>query len=118
MTSKYADTPLVRYLQEVMRRREWSGNELARRAGLTSPSFWELMTGATKNPALDTVMGLAEACGVDPVVIFSYATGYRPPTGLDPMLEELKGIFVRLPNGSQGLLLRLAFALADQVATE
>ena len=111
--SKYANTPLVRYLLEVMESRQWSGNELAKRAGLASPSFWEIVTGATKAPALDTIVGLAEACEVDPVVLFYLATGRQPQGGLDTTFEELRGIFDRLDGGGRELLLRLARTVSN-----
>ena len=68
-TSDYSSPPTVIgsiVLQE-MRKRGWSQNELAHKAGLSQPSVRDILLGVTKNPRIDVVTGLARAFGVTPL---------------------------------------------------
>ena len=44
--------------------RGWNQSELARRAGISSPSLWALENGRTKMPKFETIKSVAAALGV------------------------------------------------------
>lgn len=58
------NTLLGKIVHEEMRKRGWSQNELAHRAGLSQPSLRDILTGATKNPRMDVLQRLAKAFAV------------------------------------------------------
>lgn len=58
------DTILGKIVVEEMRKRGWSQNELAHRAGLSQSSLRDILTGKTKNPRMGVLQGIARALGV------------------------------------------------------
>jgi transcriptional regulator with XRE-family HTH domain len=58
------DTILGKIVYDEMKKRGWSQNELAHRAGISQPSLRDILTGATKNPRMGVLQGIAQAFGV------------------------------------------------------
>jgi len=72
-TTKFKpDTMLGKIVHEEMKKRGWSQNELAHRAGLSQPSLRDILTGTTKNPRMGALQGIARAFGVSEVYLMGH----------------------------------------------
>ena len=86
--------------------RGWNQSELARAAGLSSPSVWALERGTTKLPKFDTLRAVAGALGVPLAAIMSDTQA----TGID---ETLAATMSGLTPANKAALLAAARALLD-----
>lgn len=84
-TTKFKpDTILGKIVVDEMRKRGWSQNELAHRAGLSQPSLRDILTGKTKNPRMGVLQGIARAFGVSELFLLGREAATTPsrPTAL------------------------------------
>ncbi len=73
------DTMLGKIVYDEMQKRGWSQNELAHRASLSQPSLRDILTGATKNPRMGVLQGIARAFGVSEVYLMGRGPGTENP---------------------------------------
>jgi transcriptional regulator with XRE-family HTH domain len=81
-------------------------SELARKAGLSSPSVWALEQGKTKMPKYQTLKSIANALGVPIPAIMSD----KQPADLE---ERLAAAASGLSPANQGALLAVAQSLLE-----
>jgi transcriptional regulator with XRE-family HTH domain len=74
------DTLLGKIVYDEMKKRGWSQNELAHRAGLSQPSLRDILTGTTKNPRMGVLQGIARAFGVSEVYLMGREGASARPT--------------------------------------
>ena len=71
------DNEFTTWLEEEIKERYWTYNELGRQAGLSSATISLVMTGR-RNPGPDFCTGVAKALGLPPELVFRKA-GILPP---------------------------------------
>lgn len=103
--------PLLDFLDRYIEEHSLSRNELAMRIGISSAAMSQLFTGKSRFPDLQTVVGIAEATGLDPADVIHLATGWVKPAG-NPLLSELSGVCRNFPEGRLRLMIRLALAVS------
>ena len=78
---------LSQYLERVMRQKNFSPKDVARRCGLTDSYIGRITKGQGGNLTVDTIVKLAEGLGVPAHEIFTAASGIAPSSaGIDPLL--------------------------------
>lgn len=79
---------LSQYLERVMRQKNLSPKDVARRCGLTNSYIGRITKGQAGNISVDTIVKLARGLGVDAHEIFTAASGIpiKETTGIDPLL--------------------------------
>lgn len=80
--------PLVEWMREQMREREWLEADLARAMNSHSGMISRWMQGVTPSP--HNCRRIAAVFGVDPAFVINLATGGAGP--VDPVKEELKAM--------------------------
>jgi transcriptional regulator with XRE-family HTH domain len=66
---------LAEYLDRVMRQKNLTPTELAKRSGLTNSYIGRLRNGKVNNPTVETVLKLAMGLDVNPHEVFAAASG-------------------------------------------
>lgn len=78
---------LSQYLERVMRQKNFSPKDVARRCGLTDSYIGRITKGQGGNLTVDTIVKLAAGLGVPAHEIFTAASGIAPSSvGIDPLL--------------------------------
>lgn len=105
---------LIKYLQEWLERNEVAPVDLARRAGLASPSLYDILNGNTQNPKPITLQKLATAMGEAPETLYERAgiaiTDVRPRS---ERVRRMVALLDDLPESDQDALLIYAKALVE-----
>ena len=85
------DTILGKIVYGEMQKRGWSQNELAHRAGISQPSLRDILTGATKNPRMGVLQGIARAFGVSETYLMGreLAPAHGSPAALTAQATSL-----------------------------
>lgn len=105
--SEFAD-----WINAQLLERGWSGNELARRAGVSSAGFHQVMTD-THGPGLNFCLGVAQALGERPERVLRLA-GLLPPIAPEVAEEEQACRVLReLSPGGRVLALELLRTLSS-----
>jgi transcriptional regulator with XRE-family HTH domain len=103
---------LVEWLQGQLQARQWSNNELARQAGLSSSGVSQVMTGV-KKPGLKFCFGVAEALNEPPEKVLRLA-GFLPKVpARDEEIEEIAYHYSRMAPAAQKHFRIIARALGD-----
>lgn len=98
----------IEWLKAEMEKRDWSQNELARRAGVTSGHMSLVMTGM-REPGPELCRGLARALGIPETVVFVEAGLMSSPrNSTEITLLELYELMEELPIEDQRAILREA----------
>lgn len=101
----YMATKLGDWLLKELEKRNWSQNELARRAGISSGTVSNLITG-TKTPEQNTLIAIAEALKIPKETVLR-AAEILPPIATNSEKEsELIYLFRLLPKEEQDYMLR------------
>ena len=79
---------LSQYLERVLRQKNLSPKDVAKKCGLTNSYIGRITKGQGGNLSVDTIVKLASGLGVDAHEIFTAASGIAPrdTTGIDPLL--------------------------------
>jgi transcriptional regulator with XRE-family HTH domain len=102
----------IRWLEGELHQRNWSYNELARQAGLSSASVSQVMTGRQK-PGLDFCRGVAEALNVPPERVFRLAGLLPPRPQRDDVIDEILFYYDQMTPQAQAHLRVIARAFAE-----
>lgn len=94
---------------ELMAAARWSGNELARRAGISAPSMHAILNGKTKNIRFATLSRIAAALGVPVQTISKSKT-----KGKRDLTSEATAAFGQLSPENQAAMLAAMMHLAAQ----
>jgi len=95
----------VEWLRRELDKRGWSQNELARRAGLTSGSVSQVMTGL-RRPGVEFCQGVARAFKISETVVFVEAGVMSPARNASEVtLQELYDLLKDLPVSEQRAIL-------------
>lgn len=97
---------LVKWLNDRLSERNWSQNELARRAKVGSGAISRTLNGEA--PGLKVSRAIARALGVPDETILTLAGHIKSPPDYDPDVEELTHLFEQLSERDQQELLRIA----------
>lgn len=107
-------TDFVDWLLAEITARGWSGNELARRTGVSSAAMSNLLNRQNR-PALETCIGIAEALGYPPELVLRKAGLLPPLPGTDDQaIQEVREIMRRLPDSRRQQLREFAWFLLQQ----
>jgi transcriptional regulator with XRE-family HTH domain len=107
-------TPMRKFtewLNEELQKRDWSYNELARRAGLSSGGISLVMNEARK-PGPELCLAIARALNKDPVTVFRLAGLLPPEPDGDPDAKQALHLFRQLSPTQKEMLLTQMEALA------
>ncbi|MEM9761558.1 MAG: helix-turn-helix domain-containing protein [Pseudomonadota bacterium] len=77
-------SPLARRIEDLRQRVGLSQSALSRQAGLSPSAVYDIVTNPERSPRLSTVVALAEALDVDPMVLISGEQAPVPTAG-DPL---------------------------------
>ena len=98
--------------------RGWSGNELARRTGVSSSAMSNLLNRQNR-PAWETCIGIASALGYPPELVLRKAGLLPPWAGQDDQaIQEVREIMRRLPDDRRQQLREYAWFLLQQEMKE
>jgi len=107
----------IDWLLELLKERDWSMNELARRADISSGAI-SLIMSEQRNPGPDVLLGIARALHLPPAFVF-WKAGLLPenPDPDKPLsLVQLNYLFAQLPTYEQDAILALVQRLVDERA--
>ena len=97
---------LPAFLNEELKKRGWSQNELARRSGLSHTSIIQVMTGK-RGAGIKFIQGVSHALNV-PVEQLLRVAGIIEPPPNDEVVWALTAVARRLNEGNQQKLLEYA----------
>lgn len=83
-------------LKELRAERNWTQNELSKRAGIARTNLASIETGKVRNPATDTLLKLAHACNIRPEELYQAAGYVKDITLTRPRQETPEEILERL----------------------
>jgi transcriptional regulator with XRE-family HTH domain len=96
----------VIWLDEILTERNWSDNELAKRAGLSHSSISKARSGIL--PQWEACKAIAHALGVNPILVFRKA-GLLPPGPADDVrFEDWKELIPQLDPRDEAFLKQTA----------
>ena len=106
-----AQTPseLIDWINEKLNDKNWSQNELARKAGVTSGVISLVMTGT--RPGIKVCKAIANAFGVSEETVLKLAGHLEKERGYDVERDELNSLFDTLPEEKKSDLLDIARTL-------
>lgn len=101
---------VARNIEALMKHRGLDGAKLSRLAGLNPTGIYDIISGKSKSPRIETIDKIARGLGVPIAAIFS------ENVPLDPQ-DELESVFGQLTAERRDLLLQAARAwLAESAA--
>ena len=103
----------AQWLDGQMRERNWSYNELARRAGVSSASVSMVMTGQQK-PGVDFCRGVAGALNQAPEHVFRLAGLLPRKAERDEVVDEILWYFEQMTPESQAHFRLIARAFVEE----
>jgi|SRR5689334_16842726 len=110
---------LAEYLDRVMRQKNLTPKELAKRCGLTDSYIGRLRKGNGDNLTVETILKLAKGLGVHPHELFTAASGVppneKPQTDLLVVLAQMQKLATD-ENGPEALRQLLGFSAAERKA--
>ena len=103
---------LIRFLEEEMEKRNLSGAELSRRAGLAPNAISSIINGT--KPGLKACLGLSLLLGV-PIDQFLYMAGHieKPSSAHEYLEQQAVDAFRRLPPDRRDIALKMMRALIE-----
>ena len=110
-------TPFGKWLVDYAVQNDTTLVAMARDAGLGPGTLYKYVEDPPQKPALSVIVRLSEYTGkpTEQLAKLAGVAGYKPQESFDPGLEELTGIYKRLPKPMKGYLLTNARQLADSV---
>jgi len=105
------------WLNEMMKQRNLSQSELARRAGISQSGISLILSGE-RNPGSDVCRGIADALDLPPKTVFIEAGLFPPEPDFDPDAEEVLRLFRKLPPTEKDIILIQMRALARRERIE
>ena len=106
MQNDRADPILINWLTAQLSDRNWSQNELARRAGISKGVISEVMNG--RRPGIEACKAIAHALGIAAEIILVLAGHLPAPPGYDREAEELLHLFGQMSDRDQAEMLKIA----------
>lgn len=94
---------VARNLAAVMEARQTNAAELARRAGINPTGVYDILSGKSRSPKIETLGKIAGALGVPIATLFEEA-------GEAELRSEISALFAQLPPEEQNRLLLTARA--------
>lgn len=108
----YTDTPVdLERLLALLGEKDWTGADLARKAGLSQPTVWSLLNGRTKMPKAATLIAVANALGVPLREILRQRPGKKAEADL---AEAMSVTFSALDPRDQHAILTAARSLLSR----
>lgn len=93
-------------IMKEMERRGMDGSSLARAAGLNPTGVYDILSGKSRSPRLDTIAKIANALNIDVAQLISMPTK-------EELKDEIYSIFSDLDSDEQEKLLQIARAWAS-----
>lgn len=100
------------WLNEQMRREQWSQADLARAAGIGPSTVYKMLNSKSKRPDPDSCLGIARALDMSPVTVFR-AAKLLPAEPEFPELDDLKMVVAQLPVQERQEILAIAKVMLE-----
>jgi transcriptional regulator with XRE-family HTH domain len=98
-------------IQSIMKMKGFDPASLGRAAGMNRTGIYDILSGKSKNPRLDTVEKIAAALEVSPSALFV-------DTAIDELQSQLYGVLMELTDHERDRLLLTARAWASHTAPQ
>lgn len=97
---------LASNLKEIMTQKGTNASQLAKAAKVNPTGVYDILSGKSRSPRLETINKIAQALGVPPASLFQERSS-------DALKQEILDVFDRLPGDERRRLLLTAEAWAD-----
>lgn len=98
---------VARNIQAAMERRDITAPALARMAGLNPTGIYDILSGKSRSPRLDTIHKIAKALNIPVSQVFEEATA-------DELRQEIMAAVEKLPLAERRRILRTAQVWAEE----
>lgn len=100
---------VARNIEAIMERKRLSAPEVARRAGINATGVYDILSGKSRSPKIETLGKIAKALDIPIAVLFENAEESE-------IRREIVSLFARLPESERTMLIVTARAWLGETA--